>query len=258
METRRGGGGWQGRGLLGAQRGLGELKSSQRNWNCDASVRLCNGKLSAAHWLKAALGLEASISPSGKWSGRPPAAPGRRTAGASIRQEETLGPQDARGIGVKLCRAGSRRPEEETGTRAPRPLAPAARPPPPAPAAPARLRLGPSPLPPPARSALARSLAGSSSLARPRPAQLGHSGRGAERASAPAAPEAARPAAPSLAPASSSRSAACLGPRRPRGLRLRAPRSHDAGGPAARRGSRRALAAPRPAPGEPRGSSGGR
>lgn len=114
----------------------------------------------------------------------------------SIGREETLGPQDARGIGVKLC--GADGPVAEGGgwpRGAAAPL-PAARPPPPSLVALARHRLGPSPLPPPSRSPLARSLAGSSSLARPRPAQLGQSDRGAERASARGAQAAARARGP--------------------------------------------------------------
>ena len=87
----------------------------------------------------------------------------------SIRQEETLGPQDARGISVKLCRADG--PATRGGGWHPgrgRPLALAARPPPPFLPALARHRLGPSPLPPPARASLVRSPAPPHSPARAR------------------------------------------------------------------------------------------
>ncbi len=67
-----------------------------------------------------------------------------RRAAASILREETRGPRDARGIGVKLRGAGE---EAGPGVRRPSP-----RRPPPSLAALARHRLGPSPLPPPARS----------------------------------------------------------------------------------------------------------
>ncbi|CAK7314006.1 hypothetical protein VULLAG_LOCUS17989 [Vulpes lagopus] len=166
-----------------------------------------------------------------------------RRAAASILREETLGPRDARGIGLKLCGAGE---EAGPGVRRPGPR----RPPPPSPHSAAQTR----PQPPPSSRALpARPLAGSSSLARPRPrpAQLGQSHRGVS-----ARPPGLRLPGPRPAPP----------PRPPRARRLppgprppaAAPRSHHARGPAARRGTRRDLAAPRPAPGEPRGSSGGR
>lgn len=165
----------------------------------------------------------------------------------------------------KLCRADG--PAARGGGWHPgrgRPLALAARPPPPFLPALARHRLGPSPLPPPARASLVRSLAGSSSLARPRPAQLGQSVRGAERASARGAPAAdPGPRPPPRLPPSLPRSLPLFFPgsravRPPRSPRLRAPRSQDARGPAARRGTRPDHAAPRSAPGKPRGRPGRR
>lgn len=176
------------------------------------------GNLWAVHQLEAALSFEASISPSGKWSGRSPASPPRRRAAGSLGREETLWPQEARGLGVQLCRADG--PEARGGGWHGGAAAPLyRRPPPPSlpPSLPAlaRHRLGSSPLPPPARSTLALSLAGSSSLARPRPAQLGQSDRGAERASARGLRRLPRPAAPSLAPAFPSSLAASLLPRLP-------------------------------------------
>lgn len=115
----------------------------------------------------------------------------------SILREEALGPQDARGTGVKLCRADG--PAATGGGWHPGPARPL-------PSCPRSLGTDSAPAPsllPPAPRSLARSLAGSSSLARPRPAQLGQSDRGAERASSPGG------------------SGGCPGPRPPpRGCRL--------------------------------------
>lgn len=137
----------------------------------------------------------------------------------SIQREETLGPQDARGTGVKLCRADG--PAARGGGWHPGPARPL-------PSCPRSLGTESAPAPsllPPAPRSFARSLAGSSSLARPRPAQLGQSDRGAERASAPGGsggcpgprppsrgcrllPFLARPLPPSPAPAPSARPSA--------------------------------------------------
>uniref|UniRef100_A0A4W2F595 Seizure 6-like protein n=1 Tax=Bos indicus x Bos taurus TaxID=30522 RepID=A0A4W2F595_BOBOX len=137
----------------------------------------------------------------------------------SIQREETLGPQDARGTGVKLCRADG--PAARGGGWHPGPARPL-------PSCPRSLGTESAPAPsllPPAPRSFARSLAGSSSLARPRPAQLGQSDRRAERASAPGGsggcpgprppsrgcrllPFLARPLPPSPAPAPSARPSA--------------------------------------------------
>lgn len=208
--------------------------------------------------------MEASIAPSRKRSGLSPASPRQRRAAVSIRQEASLGPQDAERIGVKLCRAGG--PAARGGRRAPGaplPLSLAARPPPPSPPALARHRLGPGPsLLPLAPRSLARSPAPPHSPARAQRSSAretaGLSARlpgGSGGCPGPQPPPSTPPFPPrSLPPCP----APAQSTRRAGSPRLRAPSSHDARGPAARRGTRRDLAAPRSAPGEPRGRAGGR
>lgn len=263
METLKG---WQGRGLVGDQRGLGGLKYSGANWNWDLSGRLSldTSRLFTSWRLPSALRPPSHHLENGQDALRP-RLPGAGLLGASAERKRS-GHRTQGGLALNFAGPTGRRPEEEAGTGARRPLSLAARPLPlslppflhslgtdsaPAPSllplAPRSLARSPAPPHSPARArrSSARAIAGLS--ARPPGGSGGCPG--------PRPPPSLPPSPPRSLPPSFPGSRAVRPPRSPR---IRAPRSHDARGPAAHRGTRRDLAAPRSAPGEPRGSSGWR
>lgn len=237
-------------GRIGAPRGLGGLDTAGRpglgtplaGWATVRSRLLtgpgCAGAEACTSRLE--IGTRSSL------------ARGRRAPGSGgLRREAALGRQDAGRIGVKLCRAGG--PAARGGGGLPGRSAPL-----PAAAPPARTRspVSARPLPPPSArpgssSLAARAQRSSAGAIAGLSARLGSSARPGP-GGCPGPHPLPRSPPPSLPPCPAPVLSAARSPR------LCAPRSHDASGPAARQGTRRGPAAPRPAPGDPRGRSGGR